>query len=504
MPRVPRHVRRLTALALLLGLGGLPDAAVGDKGADLTQWPSGPVRYIAEKEEIRVFKQLRSDSERALFVERFWARRDPSPGTLANEYRQLFWERVKEANDRFRDSPRPGWTTDRGKIHILYGPPTKIEEHEGLNTHSAPTSGHGLIRWVYEGRPGDRIDLDPVVIVPFERLATGEYRVSYDPKLSSVFFDALAVEEQRDRAFDRFREIFGAPRPTEMSVMLDLGRMQEVPPHARVLMEQVETAESYATRSIEVLVSRYVRPDGRSPVIVVTVDVGSGEADPAPAVIARFRPTTAPGEPRMLGEDAFKVAGDGRHRVAQGRLQLSPGGYELTVLLADPKSAATGMYRASVEVPQPGGQLRLSDPLWALELSPLEFVALASHDEPFIVGPFRVVPRVQAVFAHGETLKLFFEIYGGTLPYKVSYQVRGLDVDGSWVDLGRPATTVQPVAAQGWELPTSASWPPGDYQVQIDVEDGEERLASVQLPFRLLAATPSSATGAAPEPRDAP
>ena len=46
----------------------------------------------------------------------------------------MFWERVSEANGLFTDSSKPSWLTDRGKIHILYGPPTDIQEDIHLRT----------------------------------------------------------------------------------------------------------------------------------------------------------------------------------------------------------------------------------------------------------------------------------------------------------------------------------------------------------------------------------
>jgi len=475
--------RRSLWIALALALAfALPTPA---KKVSLKSWIEGPVRYLAEHKEAKVFKQLKTDGERAWFIERFWARRDPTPETLANEYRQMFWERVQYSNEIFLDSHRPGWLTDRGKIYILYGPPTKIEDHTNLDTHGGPTTGRGLLRWIYEGRPGGRMDLDPVVIVPFVRQSSGEYRVSYDPKLSSIFFDALAVEEQWDRAIDKFNEIFGAPRATEMSVMLDLGRMQEVPPQAQILLERVETVESYQTHPIAVNVDRYVHPSTLGVVAVVTVDVSYVEPGTTPSVIARFRSRDATELQRMLGEDSFRIDAVDGHHVAQGRLQLAPGTYDLTVLVADPTTAATGMQRTTIVIPPPSDRLRMSDVVWADVLNPLEFASLASHDEPFHVGPFRVVPRLDSVFPRDGTLKLFFEVYGGSPPYRVSYQIEGQDLDGSWVKLGSAATTTQTAAGQGWEFPTSSAWPEGDYRVRIDVVDAGEKLISLQRDFQL-------------------
>lgn len=486
MPGVgqPRRI----VLVLLLALIPAWDSPAPAKPIELKSWAAGPVRYIADPEEIKIFKKLKSDPDRAIFIQRFWARRDPSPETMSNESRQIFWERVQASNDLFLDSHKRGWATDRGKIYILYGPPTRIEEHHDLDTQSGPTAGHGLIRWFYEGRPGQRMDMRPVVIVPFVRETTGEYRVSYDPKLSSVFMDALAIEEQRDRAFDRYLEIFGAARTTELSVMLDLGRMQEVPPQAQVLLESVETVEAYKTHPVEVSVSRYLHPDRGGVVAVITADLSQVAEDVRPAVIARLNSRDTDREPRMLGEDSFRIAtANGRGRVAQGRLVLEAGAYDLTVLVADPVTTGTGIHRASFTIPEATDRLRLSDVIWADEIAPVEFGSLASHDEPYHVGPFRVIPRMSPEFRQGDTIKLFYEVYGGTPPFQVAYRVEGQELDGSWVALGRPATAEQAGSGQAWELVTSAAWPAGDYRIRIEVQDAAQRLVTAFRPFSLAA-----------------
>lgn len=482
MRRSPSGAGPLAVLAAGLGLlwiaAGMPAAA--KESVRLEEWVDGPIRYIAEKSEMKTFRQLDRDPDRALFIEKFWARRDPSAATLTNEYRQTFWERVSEANGLFLDSSMPGWRTDRGKIHILYGPPTKIEE----DLHVQTEEGHGLIRWIYEGRPAGRTDLNPVVVVAFARSAGGDYRVSYDPQLSSIFFDAH--RDPREQAIDRFLAAHGPPARSELSVMLDLGRMQEVPPQARVLLEYVETVESYQTQTVEANVSRYLRPDDAQGVVVVTLDVTHVREGSLPSVLARFVDSEEPQrEPLILGEDSFRFDVAGGKRLAQARIVLRPGHYALTVLVVDPDTAATGLYRSTVFVPPPSTELRLSDVLWANDIESLAYAGLASHDEPFHVGPFRVLPRLSSSYRPGETLKLFYEIYGGTPPYRITYQIEGRDDDGSWVALGRPSNGGPQTSAQGWELPTTGEWPLGDYQVKIAIADGAQQQLEARLPFRL-------------------
>jgi GWxTD domain-containing protein len=81
------------------------------------------VRYIVEKEERKIFLEL-PEGERKEFKEEFWQRRDPYPDTEENEFKETYFQRIEEANQLFRGGI-PGWLQDRGRIYILFGPPTQ-------------------------------------------------------------------------------------------------------------------------------------------------------------------------------------------------------------------------------------------------------------------------------------------------------------------------------------------------------------------------------------------
>lgn len=81
------------------------------------------VRYIITPEERKIFLEL-PDSEKDAFIEEFWRRRDPDPDTEENEFKIEYFNRIEKANELFLGEGRPGWLTDRGRIYILFGPPT--------------------------------------------------------------------------------------------------------------------------------------------------------------------------------------------------------------------------------------------------------------------------------------------------------------------------------------------------------------------------------------------
>lgn len=188
----------------------------------------------------------------------------------------------------------------------------------------------------------------------------------------------------------------------------------------------------------------------------------------------------------MLGEDSFRVVEANGTRTAQGRLTVPPGTYALTLMVADPVKVRTSMHQSSFVVTPDSDRLRFSDVGWVTELEPLEYRSMASYDEPFVVGAFNVLPRLGSDFVRGDTVKLFYEIYGGAPPFAVSYQVEGLDNDGSWVALGQPAIRDSGASSsQGWELATNERWPIGDYRVRIEVTDSSGHMVATQLPFSL-------------------
>ncbi|MBN1197384.1 MAG: GWxTD domain-containing protein [Candidatus Aminicenantes bacterium] len=80
------------------------------------------VRYIITTEERKQYVNIPA-TERAEFRRDFWRRRDPSPDTDRNEYRETYYARVAEANRLFRSEGREGWLTDRGRVFVLLGPP---------------------------------------------------------------------------------------------------------------------------------------------------------------------------------------------------------------------------------------------------------------------------------------------------------------------------------------------------------------------------------------------
>lgn len=81
---------------------------------------------IADPKEIRAIQSGETTEARLDRFLAFWKKRDPTPGTTANEKMVEYYYRVASADKRFG---REGWRSDRGNILIRYGLPDDIARH---------------------------------------------------------------------------------------------------------------------------------------------------------------------------------------------------------------------------------------------------------------------------------------------------------------------------------------------------------------------------------------
>ncbi|HEY6953006.1 MAG TPA: GWxTD domain-containing protein, partial [Bacteroidota bacterium] len=83
--------------------------------------------YIAKPEELNEITS--SSTERGMKAFRaFWKKHDPDTTTAYNQIMVEYYRRVDEAIRQFSTiKDRDGYKTDRGRIYILFGPPSHTE-----------------------------------------------------------------------------------------------------------------------------------------------------------------------------------------------------------------------------------------------------------------------------------------------------------------------------------------------------------------------------------------
>lgn len=166
-------------------------AAVSEK---YREWRDGPVEWIMTSDDQRAWRNVKTDEQASAFIDLFWARRDPTPGTVINEFRSEFDARVQWADENFIDRRTAGRKltgsmSERGRVYILLGTPSNNATEAGRTSSQAGASSTGdptgnrvmgnRDTWLWDGEDARKFDMPKIEVVFIED--PGTRRVQRDP-----------------------------------------------------------------------------------------------------------------------------------------------------------------------------------------------------------------------------------------------------------------------------------------------------------------------------------
>jgi GWxTD domain-containing protein len=106
----------------------------------LARWNKSPEAYFLTPQEQSDWKHIDDDTTRRLFIEDYFARRGPL-------FRPVLEERITIANKYFSSSEIKGAETLRGKIIIVFGPPSSFRQ-TNPSSKERPLSDRGDLAYV--------------------------------------------------------------------------------------------------------------------------------------------------------------------------------------------------------------------------------------------------------------------------------------------------------------------------------------------------------------------
>jgi GWxTD domain-containing protein len=106
-------------------------------------WGNSAVSFLFTDEEVAAWKAVRTDEEAQAFQDLFWARRDPTPATPKNEFRESIEARIRYADEKFTPSRKktPGSLTERGQMLIVFGQPHRMAQQDAAQQMGAGAAG---------------------------------------------------------------------------------------------------------------------------------------------------------------------------------------------------------------------------------------------------------------------------------------------------------------------------------------------------------------------------
>ena len=408
------------------------------------KWMNEDVVYIITDEEKAAFKRFKTDEEKQQFVESFWQRRDPTPDTEENEYKEEHYRRIAYANDHYA-SGIPGWKTDRGMIYIKYGPADEIESHPSGGSYQRPyeegggqTSTYPFEQWRYRYLDG----IGTNIIIEFvDTTMSGEYHMSMDPTEKDALLyvpgAGLTMQEQMGMAdkTQRFNRSDGThlgtgnqPLPQSMNQFTRLEQFAKLQKAPAIKFKDLEAAVSsnirYSTLPMQVRAD-YIRVTDSTVLTNLTLlfknnDLNYATKDKvSKATINLYgRITSLTRRPVNWFEDTVtsEVPAEMLQKAMSGSqiysktIPLAPGTYRLNIVAKDTVGNTMNSFEMALNVPHyDEEQLGASSVILADVLERVPTKSLGGG--PFVIRSSKVRPRVGENFKQGETMGIYTEFY---------------------------------------------------------------------------------------------
>ena len=485
------------------------------------KWLDEDVVYIITPEERAAFKQLSNDEERDNFIEAFWQRRDPTPDTEENEFKEEHYRRIAYANEHFAAGV-PGWKTDRGRIYIVFGAPDEIDSHPSGGTYERPmeegggeTSTFPFEDWRYRYIEG----IGQEVIIEFvDSCMCGEYKMTIDrsekdallmtPNAGLTMYEQMGMANKAQRFDGNGLERLGLGPMSSMESAKQFDRLeqfyklQQAPPVKFTdLTEEVNTKVILNPMPFDVR-SDFVKVTDDTVLVPVTIqmknrDITFVNKDGVQRGTVNIfgRLTTLTGKVVQTFEDTVQVdvPAELLPRTAENAsvywkaVPLRPGRYKLYVAVKDVNGDRKGIWSRSIIVPDfSDDKLANSSLIVADEMQPVPTKDIGTGS--FVIGTMKVRPRVApadgkpALFHRDKDQKVNFwmQVYNLGVDEKThkpsatfEYDIVNMATNKPIVQRTESTTTMGNVGEQITlqKSIAAANLEPGIYRIQIKVND---------------------------------
>jgi GWxTD domain-containing protein len=481
------------------------------------KWLEEEVPYIISDQERAAFLQLSTNEEREQFIEAFWQRRDPTPDTVENEFKEEHYRRIAYANEHFAAGVA-GWRTDRGRIYIIWGPPDEIEAHPtgGLYNRPMDEGGGQTTTYPYEDwryRHMDGIG-DNIIIEFVDTESSGNYHMTMDPgekdALAKIPGAGLSMLEQMGMSskMDRFNRTDGSTAPRSMltngnsnnnparldefSRLEQFSKVQAPPPvkfkdleevvSSRILRNQISfdyrfdflriTSESILVPITVQIQNKQMTFQDKDGVYAGTLNLFGRITTLSGRIVQTFEDVVRRDFPDSLLQQSLKG-----YSIYQKAVPLRPGLYKLDLVIKDVNSGNVGVVNTRLAVsPMPEDQLEASSLILADQIEPV-----AARDigiGQFVIGSTKVRPKLDDKFQTDQPLGIYVQFYN----LKVDDTTHKNDLSLE-VKVTKGQQTVAHMEKTGEDLKQTGdqityqqvipakSLPPGKYKLEIQATD---------------------------------
>jgi len=490
-------------------------------GKTYKKWLSEDVIWIITDEERSAFMQLSNDEERDNFIEAFWQRRDPTPDTIENEFKEEHYRRFAYANEHF-PAGIPGWKTDRGRIYIVFGPADEIESHPSGGSYQRPmeegggqTSTFPFETWRYRYIE----DIGQEVIIEFvDSCMCGDYHMTldrsekdalkYTPNGGLTLYEEMGMASKasrftnggleqlgqspfnRDQGSKQFERLETFAKLNKAPAVKFKDLENELVSHKIILnpMPFDVRADFVKVTSDTVLVPVTVQIKNRD----ITFQNKDGVERGTVNIFGRV--TTLTGKIVQTFEDTVQVdvPAELLPKTAQNAsvywkalpLRIAQNRYKLDIVVKDVNGDRTGTWSRSIQVPDfSEDRLSSSSLIIADQMEPVATKNVGTGN--FVIGTTKVRPRVQGSdgkpisFKRNQKLNFWMQVYNLSVDEKTHKP--SATIEYNVMDAANKAVihTVESTETMGnvgdqvtlQKTLSAANLQPGVYKIEIKVND---------------------------------
>jgi GWxTD domain-containing protein len=482
------------------------------------KWLDEDVRWIITDEERSAFKQLSNDEERDQFIEAFWQRRDPTPDTIENEFKEEHYRRIAYANEHFA-AGIPGWKSDRGRMYIMYGPADEIDSHPSGGTYERPmeegggeTSTFPFEDWRYRYLEG----IGQEVIIEFvDTCMCGDFHMTmdrsekdallYTPNAGLTLYEQMGMSSKADR-FNGGLERLGAGPFNSNLQSKEFDRLDQFAKLNKPPAVKFKDLEEIVSHKITVNLmpfdvrADFVKVTSDTVLTPVTIQIknrditfANKEGVQRGTVNIFGRVTTLSGRIAQTFEDTVQVDVPAEllpktaenSQIYWKALPLKPGHYRLDIVVKDVNGDRAGNWSKSLMVPDFGeDRLAASSLIVADQMYPVATKDIGTGS--FVIGTMKVRPRVQPAdgkpiaFKRGQKMNFWMQVYNLTVDEKThkpsatfSYDVINMATNKAVVHSTESTEQMGNVGEQITlqKSLSAANLEPGIYRIEIKVND---------------------------------
>jgi GWxTD domain-containing protein len=484
------------------------------------KWLDEDVRWIITDEEKSAFTQLSNDEERDQFIEAFWQRRDPTPDTEENEFKEEHYRRIAYANEHYA-AGIPGWKTDRGRTYIVFGPADEIDSHPSGGSYERPmeegggeTSTFPFETWRYRYLEG----IGQEVMIEFvDTCMCGDYHMTmdrsekdalkYTPNAGLTLYEQMGMSSKASRFTNGGIEQLGQSpfsnnlQTKEFDRLEQFAKLQAAPAVKFKDLEEVVRHKITVNLMPFDVRADFVKVTSDTVLVPVTIQIKNRDVTfqnkdgvERGTVNIFGRVTTLTGKIVQTFEDTVQVdvPVELLPKTAENSsvywkalpLRISQNRYRLDIVVKDVNGDRTGSWSHAIQIPDfSEDKLSSSTLIIADQMEPVATKNVGTGN--FVIGTTKVRPRVAPSdgkpisFKRNQKLNFWMQVYNLSVDEKTHKPSATIEYNVTDANHKAVIHTVESTDTMGnvgdqvtlQKTLSAANLPPGLYKIEIKVND---------------------------------